>query len=314
MTRKSEIIEKFKAEKPEMLIIIAMGGDSSEREVSMVSGKAVFKSLKSGGKYDLLAVDIGADFPGIILAEKPDFVFNALHGLHGEDGALPGMLEIMGVKYSHSSVFASAIGMNKVAAKALFASSGIKCPPGMVISKSMNLKEEPIRRPFVIKPVQEGSSIGVDIVFEGDEFDISKYEFKYGDCLMEEYIPGQEIQVAVLDDVAIGAIEIVPTTKFYDYQAKYTEGFAKHVMPADLPKEKYQEVLDIAQKAHILLECSGVSRADFRFNNKTGEFFLLEINTHPGMTPLSLVPEIAAYVGITFDELIEKIIKSAMKE
>lgn len=291
-----------------------MGGMSAEREVSLSSAKGIIKTLSERG-YKVTPVDVGRDVAQLLAEIKPDVVFNALHGTYGEDGCIPGLLEIMGIPYTHSGVLASAIGMDKPRSKAVFKQAGIHCAEDMIICKSDNLTSDPIQRPYVIKPLHEGSSIGVHLVFEGDNFDIRDYDWAYGDkVIVERYIPGKEIQVAVVGDEAIGAIEIRPKGRFYDYEAKYTAGKAEHIMPAPISPAAYAQVLELALKAHRVLGCKSVSRVDFRYDdtpNGDGKFYILEVNTHPGMTPLSLVPEIAAYAGISFGELLDRIIKEA---
>lgn len=295
-------------------VAVLMGGLSAEREVSFSTGKGVVKALEGLG-YKVTPVDVGRDVASVLANLKPDVAFNALHGPYGEDGCIQGLLEIMGIPYTHSGVLASSVGMDKVKSSSIFAQSGILCTFGKVIHKNDNIKKDPLPRPYVIKPLFEGSSIGVKLIFEGDNFDFSDYEWAYGDeVIVERYVPGKEIQVAVVGDKAIGAIEIRPKGRFYDYEAKYTDGMAEHIMPAPIAKEAYNTVLAIAEKAHHLLGCRGVSRSDFRYddtNGGDGKLYLLEINTHPGMTPLSLVPEIAAYCGISFPQLVDRLVQEA---
>ncbi len=295
-------------------IAVLMGGLSAERDVSLSSARGIITTLEARG-YQVTPVDVGRDVAAVLARVQPDIAFNALHGPYGEDGCIQGLLEIMGIPYTHSGVLASAVAMDKLRSKAVFRQAGIPCAEDRIIHKTEHLTEDPMPRPYVIKPLYEGSSIGVHVVFEGDSFDISDYDWAYGDeAIVERYIPGKEIQVAVLGDEAIGAIEICPEGRFYDYEAKYTEGKATHYMPAPISAAAYQTVLALARKAHRLLGCKSVSRVDFRYDDTTGEegeFYILEVNTHPGMTPLSLVPEIAAYAGISFGELLERIIRDA---
>lgn len=295
-------------------VAVLMGGMSSEREVSLSSGKGIVAALEALG-YQVTSVDPGRDTAEVLARVKPDVVFNALHGPYGEDGCIPGLLEVMGIPYTHSGVLASALGMDKVKSRDIFMSNGIRCAEGKLVHKWENHKGDPMPRPYVAKPLYEGSSIGVEVVFEGDDFDFAKYTWPYGDSiLVERYIPGREIQVAVLNDKAIGAIEIRPKGRFYDYEAKYTEGKAEHIMPAPISKEAYEEVLAIGEKVHTILGCRSVSRVDFRYDDTPGgdgNFYILEINTHPGFTPLSLVPEIAAYNGITYAQLVDMLVKEA---
>lgn len=295
-------------------IAVLMGGLSAEREVSFSSGKGVAKALEALG-YKVTSVDVGRDIAAVLEKLKPDVAFNALHGPYGEDGCIQGLLNIMGIPYTHSGVLASAVGMDKVRSSAIFAMNGIACTFGKVIDKKDAIKGDPLPRPYVIKPLYEGSSIGVELVFENDNYSFADYEWKYGDkVIVERYVPGREIQVAVVGDKAIGAIEIRPKKRFYDYEAKYTDGMAEHIMPAPISDKAYKEILEIAEKAHHILGCRSVSRSDFRYDDTAGgdgKAYLLEINTHPGFTPLSLVPEIAAYCGITFPQLVDRLVKEA---
>jgi D-alanine-D-alanine ligase len=292
-------------------IAVVMGGMSAEREVSLSSAKGIIEHLQKLN-YRVTPVDMGQDIADVLLELNPDVVFNALHGTYGEDGCLQGILDVLDIPYTHSGVLASAIGMDKLKSRALFTSNGIKCPEHILINKSDNYTSDPIPRPYVIKPVHEGSSIGVHVIFKEDNFDIRDYDFTYGEtAIIEKYIKGKEIQVAVIGDRAIGAIEIIPKGRFYDYTAKYTDGMAEHIMPAPLSESAQKKALELAEKAHKLLGCRGVSRADFLYDEAQNEFFLLEMNTHPGMTPLSLVPEICAYYGISFADILEILIKEA---
>jgi D-alanine-D-alanine ligase len=295
-------------------VAVLLGGLSAEREVSLVSGRAVVEALKQAG-YRATPIDVGRDLASVLEALKPDVVFNALHGRFGEDGCVQGILEILGIPYTHSGVLASALAMHKPTAKRLFSDAGLPCPNGRVMPRNQVLAGG-IRPPFVIKPLNEGSSVGVRIIFDGDNLaPLDGDNWPFGaEVLVERYIPGREIQVAVLGDRALGAIEIRPHGRFYDYEAKYTAGRAVHLMPAPIHPNAYERALDIARTAHRTLGCRGVSRADLRYDDTAGEpgdFYLLEINTQPGMTPLSLVPEIAADVGISFGDLVHWLVESA---
>ncbi|MFV9875357.1 MAG: D-alanine--D-alanine ligase [Rickettsiales endosymbiont of Dermacentor nuttalli] len=295
-------------------VIVLMGGISTEREVSLNSATGIIESLKTLN-YKVTPIDMGRDIATVLLDLKPDVVFNALHGGYGENGCVSGLLDILDIPYTHSEVLASSIGINKLKSINIFAQHGIKAAPYVIINKHSNLAVEPMKRPYVIKPISEGSSIGIHIVLEQDNFDINNYDFPYGDeVLIEQYIPGQEIQVAIINNKAIGALEIVPKGKFYDYHSKYTDGFAKHIMPASLSKSATKKVLLLAEKAHNALGCRGISRVDFRYNKDEGDdgFYILEINTHPGMTPLSIVPEIAAYHGITYSNIVKFLVEDAL--
>ncbi len=298
-------------------VAVLLGGPSNEREVSLSSGNAVAKSLEELG-YRVSKVDVGADIAQQLTALKPDAVFNALHGRWGEDGCVQGVLEMLRIPYTHSGVLASALAMDKPMAKRVFAAEGLLCAQGRVVAKADMLRAEPMAQPYVIKPANEGSSVGVTIVRESDNLTFGDQDWPFGEeVLVERYIPGREIQVAVLDGEALGAIEIVPTGKFYDYEAKYTDGKARHLMPAPLPEAKYAEVCALAERAHKALGCRGLTRSDFRYYEAGTDaaaddrFYLLELNSQPGMTPLSLSPEIAAHRGISFAELVDRLVKSA---
>ncbi len=300
-------------------IAVLYGGWSAEREVSINSGEAVAAVLKDAG-YRVSLIDATENLAGDLIAAKPDAVFNALHGRWGEDGCVQGLLEMLRIPYTHSGVMASATAMHKPTAKEIFESVGLQCPSGDVYSKADMLKAEPIARPFVVKPINEGSSVGVEILHEHDKMHYTEKNWPFGDeVLVEPYIPGREVQVAVLNGKALGAIEICPENGFYDYEAKYTDGKAKHIMPAPLEAPEYAHVCELAEKAHAALGCRGLTRSDFRYDTtpksayETGQsrFYLLEINTQPGMTALSLAPEIAAHSGISFAQLVERLVQSA---
>lgn len=295
-----------------MHIALLKGGISTEREVSLTSGAAVEKALLALG-YKVTSVDVGHDVAAVLSALKPDAAFNALHGRYGEDGCIQGILEYLKIPYTHSGVLASALAMDKPMAKHIFAQAGLRCAQGGVFTKAQMLAGDPMPRPYVVKPLNEGSSVGVTIVHEHDAFTFDATNWKFGETvLVETYIAGREIQVAVLDDETLGAIEIKPLSGFYDYEAKYTDGKAVHIMPAPIEKARYDEVCELALRAHKALGCRGLTRSDFRFNEGgDDQFYILETNTQPGMTPLSLSPEIAAHRGISFEQLIERLIKGA---
>lgn len=304
-------------------VAVLMGGWSGEREISLLSGANVSEALKAAG-YEVTTVDMGRDIGALLpkLSPRPDVIFNALHGRFGEDGCVQGLLEILNIPYTHSGVLASALGMDKPVAKRLFEDAGIKCPKGLVVSRDDVLKGDVMARPYVVKPLNEGSSLGVRIVTKKHEkrpFDHASWP--YGDqVLVEKFIPGREITVAVMGDRALGALELRPHGEFYDYEAKYSNDprrAADHVVPAPLPAAAYKKVLRLGLLAHQTLGCRGVSRADFRYDDrrktrgKSGEFYLLEINTQPGMTAHSLVPEIAASAGISFGDLVVWLVENA---
>lgn len=296
-------------------VAVLMGGWSAEREVSLVSGRECAVALRKKG-YGVSEIDVGRDIASVLARSKPDVVFNALHGRFGEDGRIQGLLDIMGVPYTHSGMLASALAMDKVVAKRLFTAAGISCPEGRTITKEELLEGDPLPRPYVVKPINEGSSVGVAIIRQGDNtrpFDIS---WPYADEVMvEPFIPGRELTVAVMGDRSLCVTELRPKTGFYDYSAKYEEGQTLHLCPAELPENVSRRALDMAFAAHQVLGCRGVSRSDFRYDDTKGhdpqKIMLLEVNTQPGMTPLSLVPEQARYCGISFPDLVSWMVESA---
>jgi D-alanine-D-alanine ligase len=294
-------------------VAVLMGGWSAEREVSLNSGKACAKALKELD-YKVTEIDVKPDVASVLAKTKPDIVFNALHGTFGEDGCMQGVLEMLKIPYTHSGVLASALAMDKPMAKKLFTAAGLRCPQGKIVSKEQMLRSDPMKRPYVVKPANEGSSVGVKLVFKDDNFFFTSDNWSYGESvLVEEYIPGREVTVAVLNGRPLGVTEIRPKTGFYDYEHKYTDGVTEHICPAELPKDKYDEVMSMSLAAHEVLGCRGLTRADFRYDDTKSEgvFYLLEVNTQPGMTALSLSPEIAASVGISFNQLVEELVKGA---
>ena len=299
-------------------VLVVLGGTSGERAVSLDSGKACIKALKKKN-YNVSTFDPKFKNLNLINCEKVDVIFNALHGKDGEDGVAQSYFEYLRIPYTHSGVISSFNCMNKVISKEIFIKNKILTPKYFTIIKLTRnytikklLKKNKIKFPIVVKPINEGSSLGVKIInnIKHLQNTIRILFKKYNQLMIEQYIGGQEIQVATLNDTSLGAIELIPKRKFYDYKAKYTKSArTEHVMPARLKKKKYSEALKIAKKAHNVLGCKGVTRTDFKFfNNK---FYILEINTQPGMTNLSLVPEIAQYKGINFPSLIEKILLDA---
>ena len=300
-----------------MEVAVLMGGWSAEREVSLVSGAAVSNALKKLGHH-VVTIDVGRDISALLkqLHPRPQVAFNALHGRFGEDGCIQGALEMIGLPYTHSGVLASAIAMDKPTARRLFQAAGLRVAEGMVLSREDVLKGGFMDAPYVIKPFNEGSSVGVHIVQPGDNAKpFADTAWPYGEqVLVERFIPGRELTVAVMGDKALGCLEIRPKQGFYNYEAKYTDGKAEHLMPAPLSPAKYQEALDIGLAAHRTLGCRGVSRTDLRYDDtkdENGTFYVLEVNTQPGMTPLSLVPEIAAHAGINFEQLVSWIVEDA---
>jgi len=299
------------------LIVILMGGLSGERKISFLTGKACYKALKKKG-YKIKALDAKDNFVDKLKKLKPKAVFNALHGKYGEDGFVQIILESLKIPYTHSGVFSSSLAMNKELSRLIFKKNKIKVPKYFLLEKNFKgdllkkIKNKKIKFPIVIKPINEGSSLGVYICKNKTQFNknYNKLKKKYEKILVENYIPGKEIQVAIMGEKALGAIELVPKRQFYDYTAKYSSNAkTKHIMPADLEQKKYKEVLFLGKKAHKLLGCRGITRSDFRFYND--KFYLLETNTQPGMTKLSLVPEIANYCGIKFEDLVDWMLKDA---
>ncbi len=290
-------------------VAVLYGGPSAEREVSLASGREVIAALRDSG-FELRPVEVGADLPALIaaLTPAPDVVFNALHGRFGEDGSIQGVLDWLGIPYTHSGVRASALAMDKQAARAVFAAVGLPVAKGQVVSTAALAEADPLPLPYVVKPVNEGSSVGVEILLEGSnrraEIAVN-WQFG-GHALVEEFIPGRELTVAVLGDRALAVTDITPARGFYDYQAKYAEGGSAHAIPAKLHPQSYAAAMQIALRAHQALGCRGATRADLRYDDTAGEpgrLVLLEVNTQPGLTPTSLLPEQAAHVGISFPAL-----------
>lgn len=298
-------------------VAVLKGGWSAEREVSLVSGAECAGALVEEG-YRVTEIDVDRNVGATLAAVAPDVAFNVLHGRWGEDGCVQGLLETMDIPYTHSGVLASSVAMNKPLAKRVFRDGGIACPEGVVVDRHAAASHDVMPRPYVVKPVTEGSSVGVHIAHEGKNSlpeAFTSVDWAFGDdVLVERYIPGRELTVVVMDNRALAVTEILPQAKFYDYEAKYASGGSTHVIPADVPPAVYDAALDIAQKAHRLVGCRGVSRADFRWDDSRDAsegLYLLEINTQPGMTPTSLVPEQAAHQGITFGGLCRWLVEDA---
>jgi len=298
-------------------VAVLMGGWSPEREVSLSTGYECAKALADRG-YAVRVIDAGRDLPTLLRALEPcpDVIFNALHGIGGEDGTIQGVFEMLRIPYTHSGVLASSMAMHKPTAKSIFRAVGLPVVDGVVARLEELALRDPIPAPFVVKPTNQGSSVGVRIVRVNDN---SWREEVTGWCfgeelLVERFVPGRELTVAVMGDRALGVCEIVPRGSFYDYNAKYAVGGSDHLTPAPIPAEVYERALDIALRAHRALGCRGVTRADLRFDDTTeesGGLYLLELNTQPGMTPTSLVPDIARHVGIEFDELVAWMVENA---
>jgi D-alanine-D-alanine ligase len=298
-------------------VAVLMGGWSAEREVSLRSGAACAEALARLG-YRVSRVDVGRDIAAVLTELKPDLALNVLHGRPGEDGTLQGVLEILGVPYTHSGVLASALAMQKDIAKELFRAAGIPVPEGMVASRFEAGAKHLLPPPYVVKPIAEGSSVGVFIVTEAHAHppqELYREDWAYGDrVIVEKYIAGKELTCAIMGEEALGVIEIVPAVRFYDYEAKYAPGGSKHLLPAPVSSFVYQQARRLALAAHRALGCRGVSRADFRYDDRmegTGGLVCLEVNTQPGMTETSLVPELAAHAGISFDELVRWMVEDA---
>jgi D-alanine-D-alanine ligase len=285
-----------------------------------MSGRGVAEALRSNGWSQVSELEMGHDVAVRLTDLKPDLVFNALHGTPGEDGSVQGMMDLMGLKYTHSGLETSVIAIDKELTKMVLVPHGIRMPGGHIVERESLFREDPMPRPYVVKPVNEGSSVGVAIVTEDGNYgspigrDVEGPWHHFDRLLAEPFIRGRELTVAVLGDEALGVTELKPVAGFYDYDAKYTEGLTEHVCPADVPAEIAGAMMDMALKAHRLLGCKGASRADFRWDDEQGEagLYLLEVNTQPGMTPLSLVPEQAKAKGISYAELVETLIAEAL--
>ena len=295
-------------------VAVLMGGLSSEREVSLVSGRECADALERLGAK-VSRIDAGRDLAQVLTANRPDVVFNALHGAWGEDGCVQGVLETLNLPYTHSGVLASALAMDKAKAKAVLAAAGVTVPGGGLYNRVEVAKSHVLPPPYVVKPNAEGSSVGVFLVFEGANGppqEVVAPDWTFGEEVMvEPYIAGQELAVAVMGNQALTVTDIVSRTGFYDYDAKYGEGGSTHIMPADMPKPAFERALRMAEAAHSALGCQGVTRSDFRYDNVNDLLVLLEVNTQPGMTPTSLAPEQAAHLGIGFDDLVLWIVEQA---
>lgn len=300
-------------------VAVLMGGWSSERSVSLMSGNGVADALEICG-YKVSRVDMDRNVAQILTALRPDVVFNALHGVPGEDGSVQGMLDLMGIKYTHSGMVTSVIAIDKELTKQRLVPAGIPMPKGTIVDSESLYSGDPLPRPYVLKPVNEGSSVGVAIVKSDSNYGnpISRNATgpwqEFDSLLAEPFIKGRELTVAVLGDTALCVTELKPKSGFYDFDAKYTDGLTEHICPAEIPENVAQTLLDIALKSHRLLGCKGASRTDFRWDDELGleGIFVLETNTQPGMTPLSLVPEQARYVGISYEQLVDMIVKEAL--
>ncbi|UYN96776.1 MAG: D-alanine--D-alanine ligase [Enhydrobacter sp.] len=304
-------------------VAVLMGGWSPEREVSLVSGKACAEGLRDGG-HTVIEYDVKRDLRALIdflrpaRGGGPEVAFNALHGKYGEDGCIQGALEILGVPYTHSGVLASAIAMDKPMSRHVFTSLGIRVADGRVIERRSLAAGDPMPRPYVVKPIDQGSSVGVHIVRERDNLAaVEAAEAQFGErVLVEKFVPGRELTVAVMGDKAVAVTELRPRTRFYDYEAKYTEGITEHLIPAPIPTEVYELARSWALQAHQALGCTGLSRADLRWDDSkpgTSGLHVLELNTQPGMTPLSLAPEQAKWAGISWPQLMTWMVEQARR-
>ena len=301
-------------------VVVLMGGWSSEREVSLTSGRGVAEALRTRGWTNVTELDMEHDVGARLAKLKPDVVFNALHGTPGEDGTVQGLLDLMQIPYTHSGLTTSAIAIDKELTKLVLVPHGVRMPAGKVVESESLFTADPMPRPYVVKPVNEGSSVGVAIVTDDGNTgnpigrDVEGPWRHFDKLLAEPFIKGRELTVAVMAGEALAVTELKPVAGFYDYDAKYTDGLTVHVCPAEIPDAIAQSMMDTSESAHRLLGCKGASRSDFRWDDEAGEagVYLLEINTQPGMTPLSLVPEQAKYRGIAYGELVERLIAEAL--
>ena len=301
-------------------IVVLMGGWSAERLVSLMSGKGVAQALRERGFERITELDMDREVASRLYDLEPDVVFNALHGTPGEDGTVQGMLDLMGIPYTHSGCATSAIAIDKELTKAVLVPLGVRMPAGKVVDSETLYEGDPLPRPYVLKPVNEGSSVGVAIVTEGGNMGnpIGRQARgpwqEFPSLLVEPFVRGKELTVAVLGGKPLCVTELKPHNDFYDFEAKYTDGVTEHVCPADVPADIAASMMEIAARSHALLGCKGASRSDFRWDDDLGEagIFLLEVNTQPGMTPLSLVPEQAKQCGISYGELVEKLVEEAL--
>lgn len=302
-------------------IVVLMGGWSAERPVSLQSGAGVAEALESLG-HRVTRVDMGRDVAARLAEAAPDLVFNALHGSPGEDGTVQGMMDLMGLRYTHSGLATSVIAIDKVLTKQALVPHGIPMPGGRIVRSAEVYEGDALARPYVLKPVNEGSSVGVAIVTDEGNYgnpispDAKGPWQEFDELLAEPYIRGRELTTAVLGDRALGVTELIPKNGWYDFDAKYTDGLTEHVCPARIPDEIADACRSLALEAHRLLGCRGASRSDFRWDDERGVdgLFLLEVNTQPGMTPLSLVPEQARHLGMSYPELVQAIVDEALKD
>ena len=302
-------------------VVVLMGGWSKEREVSLTSGAGIAAALRERGWSKVTELDMDRDVARSLADLKPDVVFNALHGTPGEDGTVQGMMDLMGLRYTHSGLETSVIAIDKELTKMVLVPHGIRMPAGKVVESETIYSADPMERPYVLKPINEGSSVGVAIVTADGNYgnpigrDVPGPWHEFDQLLAEPFIKGRELTVAVLNDEPLAVTELKIDSGFYDYEHKYTDGRTVHVCPAEVPDDIARSMMEMAAKAHRLLGCKGASRSDFRWDDEQGEagLYLLEVNTQPGMTPLSLVPEQAKMKGIAYGELVERLIEEALQ-
>ena len=302
-------------------VVVLMGGWSNERDVSLTSGKGVAEALRARGWSKVTEVDMDRNVAQVLAGIRPDVIFNALHGTPGEDGSVQGMLDLMQIPYTHSGLETSVVAIDKELTKMVLVPHGIRMPKGTMVESASLFERDPIARPYVLKPVNEGSSVGVAIVTEDGNYgnpigrDVPGPWDEFDKLLAEPFVKGRELTVAVLGDEALAVTELKIDSGFYDYEHKYTDGRTVHECPADVPGPIARAMMDMALNAHRLLGCKGASRSDFRWDDEQGEagLYLLEVNTQPGMTPLSLVPEQARMRGIEYGELVERLIAEALR-
>jgi D-alanine-D-alanine ligase len=300
-------------------VAVLMGGWSNERPVSLMSGNGVADALERVG-YKVSRVDMDRNVAQTLAALKPDVVFNALHGVPGEDGSVQGMLDLMGIKYTHSGMVTSVIAIDKELTKQCLVPGGIPMPKGTIVQSESLYAGDPLTRPYVLKPVNEGSSVGVAIVTNDSNYgnpisrDATGPWQEFDSLLAEPFIKGRELTVAVLGGKPLCVTELKPKSGFYDFDAKYTDGMTDHICPAEIPNDIAAYMMELAERAHALLGCKGASRTDFRWDDELGRdgIFVLETNTQPGMTPLSLVPEQAKQMGISYEALVDLLVKEAL--
>jgi D-alanine-D-alanine ligase len=300
-------------------VAVLMGGWSNERPVSLMSGNGVADALEGQG-YKVSRVDMDRNVAQVLAGLRPDVVFNALHGVPGEDGSVQGMLDLMDIKYTHSGMVTSVIAIDKELTKQCLAPGGIPMPKGTIVESESLYTGDPLPRPYVLKPVNEGSSVGVAIVKADSNYgnpisrDAKGPWQEFDSLLAEPFIKGRELTVAVLGGKPLCVTELKPKSGFYDFDAKYTDGLTEHICPAEIPKDIEDYMMELAQRAHALLGCKGASRTDFRWDDELGRdgVFVLETNTQPGMTPLSLVPEQAKHMGISYAALVDQLVKEAL--